>query len=358
MSLRAFKYTKQMPTDARRSFRPYRLISPAHDDGYPHPLHPPSSTPTSPSSTALKSIKTNVSASITISKLLSMLPTCPTENVFKLATTAGCLGLGAQLFLTALFSKSKSHPTLQQNPGYTAHTIVAFFLMVLVSYVGMIGYYFNTTTASSTVMSRVLTPLEQSKWLGAIICGMFVAWDVPTSLLIPKLRKPDVIVHHAVMAIVAFVGATTLPMRYVLYYFGVAELSSIPLLVYDQLSYNCEIVQKSQEQREGKERDDTATDNDSALLERWRDRAKVVAPVAFALVRAFHFTKVTVMNFIPDALSVLPTITAVGTSRILKLLIFASVGFASLQLYWFSLIVRAMLGGGRNEEDDVASIAI
>lgn len=267
----------------------------------------------------------------------------------KLAATAGCLGLGTQLFLNALFSKSKDHPTLQQNPGYTAHTIVAFFLMVIVSYVGIIGYYFDTKTAS-TAVSRVLTPLEQSKWLGAVICGMFVAWDIPTSLLIPKLRKPDVIAHHVVMAIVAFVGATIVPMRYVLYYFGVAELSSIPLLVYDQLSYNCEIVvQKSHKERE--------SDDDKAnALERQRDKAKIVAAIAFTWVRAFHFTKVTVMNFIPDVLSVLPTTTAVGTSRILKSLIFASVGFASLQLYWFSLIVRVILGG-EGKEDDITSIA-
>jgi hypothetical protein len=182
-----------------------------------------------------------------------------------------------------------------------------------------------------------------------VICGMFVAWDIPASLLISKLRKPDVIVHHVVMAIVACVGATVVPMRYVLYYFGVAELSSIPLLVYDQLSYNCEIVQNSRQ--EGESDDDKAN-----ALERWRDRTKIIAAVAFTLVRAFHFTKVTVMNFIPDVLSVLPTTTAVGTRRILKLLIFASVGFASLQLYWFSLIVRVMLGGG-GKEHDVASIA-
>lgn len=194
--------------------------------------------------------------------------------------------------------------------------------MVLVSYIGIVGYYFDPGTATSA-SSRVLTSLEQSKWLGAVITGMFVAWDIPTSLLIPKLCKPDVIIHHVVMAIVAGVGATAVPMRYMLYYFGVAELSSIPLLVYDQLSYNCEIVAKS--------RAEGGSDGDNAnALDQWRDRAKLIAAVAFTLVRAFHFTMVTVMNFIPDVLSILPTTTAVGTNRILKSLVVASVGFASL----------------------------
>jgi hypothetical protein len=301
----------------------------------------PSSSPTT--TTALKSMKTNILASITNSKLSSTLPACPTGGVLKLAVTAGCVGLGTQIILTALFSKSKKHPTLQKNPGYTAHTVVAFILMVLVSYIGIIGYYFDPGTTGTTAIRRVLTPFEQSKWLGAVITGMFVAWDIPTSLLIPKLRKPDVIIHHVLMAIVACMGATVMPMRYMLYYFGVAELSSIPLLVYDQLSFNCEIAANPRE--EGDNNDDNGN-----ALERWRDRAQIIAAVAFTLVRAFHFTKVTAMNFIPDVLSILPTTTAVGTSRILKSLIVVSVGFASLQLYWFSLMVRVMLGGGKKEE--------
>jgi hypothetical protein len=112
------------------------------------------------------------------------------------------------------------------------------------------------------------------------------------------------------------------------------------------------VLQKSHKERKSDDDDDEA----NAALERQRDRAKMVAAIAFTLVRAFHFTKVTVMNFIPDVLSALPTTTAVGTSRILKSLIFASVGFASLQLYWFSLIVRVILGGV-GKEDDITSIA-
>lgn len=226
--------------------------------------------------------------------------------------------------------------------------------MVLVSYIGIIGYYFDPTTVTATsstfcaASGRVLTPLEQSKWLGAVIAGMFVIWDIPTSLIIRKLRKPDVIIHHVVMAIVASVGASVIPMRYMLYYFGVAELSSIPLLVYDQLTYNCEIVAKSQ----GEEGNDG--DNAIAMMDQWRDRAKIVAAVAFTLVRAFHFTKVTAMNFIPDVLSILPTTTTtVGMNRILKSLIVASVGFALLQLYWFSLIVCVILGGQANKDGNV-----
>ena len=68
---------------------------------------------------------------------------------------------------------------------------------------------------------------------GALCLGMLVAWDIPTCLVVPKLRKPDLLAHHFGMAAVALVGAFFLPTRYgylgvpsvLMTVLGVAELS-------------------------------------------------------------------------------------------------------------------------------------
>ena len=56
--------------------------------------------------------------------------------------------------------------------------------------------------------------------LAATLLGALVAWDIPTCLAVPRLRKPDVLVHHLAMAATALVGSVYLPTHYGLYYMG------------------------------------------------------------------------------------------------------------------------------------------
>eukprot|EP00593_Proboscia_inermis_P004586 CAMPEP_0171320744 /NCGR_PEP_ID=MMETSP0816-20121228/106730_1 /TAXON_ID=420281 /ORGANISM="Proboscia inermis, Strain CCAP1064/1" /LENGTH=213 /DNA_ID=CAMNT_0011817949 /DNA_START=309 /DNA_END=950 /DNA_ORIENTATION=+ len=200
-----------------------------------------------------------------------------------------------------------------------------------VSYIGVVGYYLSPllSTTISTTTTRLLTHNPTSLHLASVILGIFIGWDIPTTLSIPKLRKWDVIIHHVCMAIVAYYGTIT-PMLYVLYYFGVVELSSIPLVIHDQLDHAC-----------------TTSEKVSPRLEKWTNGMKIVAALSFTAVRAFHFTKVTLFNFLPDVRFALRNWSLdAGVSRFfLQGIGVASLGFTTLQLYWFSLIVRSVLGG-------------
>ena len=171
-----------------------------------------------------------------------------------------------------------------------------------------------------------------------IILGSFLLWDIPTSLVIQKLRKADVVIHHVAMAIVAYVYGKRIPVHYVLYYFGVSELSSIPLLFYDQWTQSCNTL---------KEIGDAEGDERIQRFAKQRDFFQIVAAVAFTLVRAVSFTKVSVCNFLPDGWAALPTASKVGMAGVLKFSMTACVGFTALQLYWFSTIVRMACSGER-----------
>ena len=104
------------------------------------------------------------------------------------AITAGAAGLLAQLGLTAAFSAT-SDPILAEAPAYTAHQVVSFCLMLFVSVFGLVGWLAPPASAA-TAAGRLLAPANSARWLGALCLGMLVAWDIPTCLVVQKLRKP------------------------------------------------------------------------------------------------------------------------------------------------------------------------
>ena len=80
--------------------------------------------------------------------------------------------------------------------------------------------------AAATAAGRLLVETQSARFLAATLLGALVAWDIPTSLAVPRLRKPDVLVHHLAMAATALVGRVYLPTHYGLYYMGCIELSN------------------------------------------------------------------------------------------------------------------------------------
>lgn len=333
------------------------------------------------------------------------LSTCTTTNdAIVLAIKSGIIGMLLQLIIGKIIyvlliskrsSSIESDKTKQQQhhddasaiANYTSHTIVAMGLMILVSYIGIVGWYLNPTIpspssssfaapATSNAIRMTVLNSPSTRWLASVIAGMFVMWDVPSSILIKQLRKPDVIVHHVVMTIVAIIGAAKLPMHYGLFYFGVSELSSIPLLVYDQLSFilsNSSVTSSYTENDNEEEGGGDSNKNQrQLLLTKLRDRFQVIAALSFTIVRAFLFTKVTFCNFLPDVRCAIRNIPSLSSSLLqqygnkipyLAFMKWSSIGFASLQLYWFGTMLKTIFVGGgggsisdNNNMEDTTSI--
>jgi len=212
--------------------------------------------------------------------------------------------------------------------------------MIFCAVFGLAGWLSPPATAV-TAAGRLLVVSDSARWLAATLLGLLLVWDIPTCLRIQRLRKPDMLGHHVAMAATAFVGATALPTHYGLYYMGVVELSSIPLTAYDQYDRAYEI---------GSSLDDVTAER-KRRLRSMRDLSRTVAAVAFILVRAIDFTRVTLTRFVPDALAVLSSPATAATFVLpLRFMIVSSVCFAALQLYWFSMFVRISLAQRAREK--------
>lgn len=211
----------------------------------------------------------------------------------QLMLVAGGTGLVSQFGGSQLLKSSK-----QPKPGYTSHTITALIFMGYMSTLGWMGW------------CRPGSELDPRR-LAAVVAGMIGIWDVPVSLWIKDLRKVDVIVHHILMAVIAYLGAVCFPTPYVFFYLGLSELSSIPLLLLDQLNQT----------------------GSARAIKQWKSPLEALTAVAFTLVRVGWFTQVTVFRFVPDMVKLLST--APSSKLLFRFLIVASLAFTCLQLYWF-----------------------
>ena len=260
-----------------------------------------------------------------------------------LAAKAGCAGMVTQLGLFTLF-KNSGDPILSKAPGYSAHSAIALALMVFCVACGLAGWL-SPPAVTATAAGRLLAASDSARWLGAMLLGMLLIWDIPTCLGIQRLRKADMLGHHMAMAATAFVGSTMLPTHYGLYYMGVVELSSVPLTAYDQYEMAYEVGNKV----------DGVKPETLKMLRSNRDLFRSIAAVCFILVRAIDFTRVTLSKFVPDALAMLRSpATAANFVLPLKFMIVSSVGFVWLQLYWFSMFARISLAQRAREKKRAA----
>lgn len=266
------------------------------------------SMPIRQSAMALPMLRPALSASQAMAPAMSIaVPTCTSAGVATVAAAAGGITLLSQISLWALFKRSKD-PVLSSAPGYTAHQVVALILMILVTTLGFASWL-SPPAAAATAVGRLLAPTDSARWLGALLLGALVAWDIPTCLKISRLRKPDMLIHHFGMAAVALIGCVWLPTRYGLYYMGVVELSSVPLTVFSWAEAAVELSTT------GANDDDKLPAARREALRWLRDTSRTVAAAAFIAMRAFDFTRVTLTRFVPDALSVLSMSTTSAAFR-------------------------------------------
>lgn len=266
--------------------------------------------------------------------MVTHLPVCASRAAtWPLALQAGAIALTLQVVLGQLLARRPSG-VLRDTADYTAHSIVALGLMILLSSVGVRGWWYGTV--SPVGVDRLLAGSPEGRWMAAVVLGCFVGWDIPTSLQVKALRKPDVVVHHAVMAVLAGLGCTVLPMHYIFYYFGVVELSSIPLILYDQVTHWKDTLANQTK---------TTTEKDTITqgpLESIQSVLGVVAALAFTTVRVVSFTQVTLLHFLPDCRSALATAVLSSAQRwTIRFLMVACGGFTMLQWYWFSQMIKA-----------------
>lgn len=274
-----------------------------------------------------------------ISEALKM-STATTAPLIAIGSGMGALAL--QFLLQRIFARS-SDPALSRNPGYVAHNVIAFGFMLICTFVG--GLVWLTPSCwPHTAAARLLEPSSSAVFIAAMIFGELLFWDVPCGFLIPKLRRPDMILHHIGFLVPTFTAMLHAPIYYSNFYFGLSEASTMPLILNEMFAHAHDAV-KAAEPTPTSPADDGAR---LARLARRRDAFQVVAALLFVALRGVGFTFVTFARLLPDTLQVLRTLPAAATAMTLplKLHVGFAMGFNALQLYWLSELIKFMVTNG------------
>jgi len=261
-----------------------------------------------------------------------------------LAAGSGIAALAAQFVLHEVFRRSKDDSIRSRAPGFFAYNAIACALMIASSIVGILAV-FTPGAWPATAEGRLLTANGASRVLCAILFGELVLWDLPCTLWISKLRRPDMILHHLAMAFVCWLTiSSAVPMSWALFFFGISEISTIPLGINDHYGRAVDLL----EEHEG----DAATP--SAQLVRLRSRrdiSQAFAAAAFVLMRGIAFPLVSFRGVGLDVFNVVRSGAAVACggaalSMRLQLNFWITVAFSLLQWYWLGLLIRFTVTNG------------
>ena len=160
--------------------------------------------------------------------LLPALPSISAAAIWPTAAASGAVAVAAQLGLLAKFKSSKD-PAVRSIAGLLAYRIIALAYTLVLTIVGG-ALWFNPARWPADAAAAMLVPDGTIRWIGAVLFGELILWDLPSTFWIKKLQKPDLIIHHVGLAIgPALVAMKFLPVFYYAWYIGLSESSSVLL---------------------------------------------------------------------------------------------------------------------------------
>ena len=231
-------------------------------------------------------------------------------------------------------------------PSFTAHQIVVIPVLFYLSIQGLRDFNIRevigattTTTTTTTAVERVTSPMHGH--FSEFVLGMMFFWDIPTGLCTPALREVPMILHHIGMFVTAAISMGILSngvpifAYYAPFYFGIVEISSIPLIIVDIFhpKHKAWNMYLNSNERSG-------------WIMKLNDTARPLFALLFILVRMVAFPYISIMGVLRDALHVtsLPLEQRNNVPNLpLYIIAFLNVAFSCLQFYWGTLLIRQII---------------
>jgi len=244
--------------------------------------------------------------------------------------TIGCglAMLAGQCGLAGYFSFMTTSGPCHAQPGFTAHQLVYFPLALYVSYIGCTAWLASTAL---TPAERILGEDAAGLHLAQLQLAILLFWDIPTGLAVKSLRDPVMLCHHVGFALTALAVTQTCNTYYALCFFGVVELSSIPLCFADVFH--------------PRQKEFSAWLESAPLTRAFNDAVRGVFVLSYMLVRGLYFPYVVWGCYAPDMHALLQLPLAQRnqlTDGALWLPLCLGTAFSLLQLYWGQLLVKQL----------------
>mmetsp|Transcript_22723 Transcript_22723/g.34366 ORF Transcript_22723/g.34366 Transcript_22723/m.34366 type:complete len:268 (-) Transcript_22723:102-905(-) len=249
---------------------------------------------------------------------------------------SGATVLATHVFLTLIFKYLSPDGPWKQMPSYTAHQVVAFVMMIYQSYLG----FYNFSGSGG-----VFEDNPGGIYISQFCIGTMLVWDIPVRLVSDGMGDPIMHAHHVGFFLMAAVtmgffspNGESLGANFAPFFFGMIELSSIPLQIVDLFH--------------PKQKAWHAYMNQYPILKSLNEICRILFALLFVAMRAVAFPYITASSCIPDfwqASQERPEVAAPCISVMV-----ANVLFTVLQLYWGFLLLKqikkALMGGNKEEK--------
>lgn len=144
---------------------------------------------------------------------------------------SGATVLASHVLLCLIFKHLSPDGPWKQMPSFTAHQVVAFVLMIYQSYMG----FSHFSTAGDVFQDN-----PGGIYISQFCVGTMLLWDIPVGLVSDGMGDLIMHVHHVGFFFMAAVvigyfspNGETLGANFAPFFFGMIELSSIPLQIVD-----------------------------------------------------------------------------------------------------------------------------
>lgn len=99
-----------------------------------------------------------------------------------LTVGVGLLCVGAQVILALLFGRLLPDGIWRRQPGFLAHQIIGFPLMIVISVMGFQAWFFpdeSSVATAATAQGRIYGYYRASDVLVSLLLGELIMWDIP-----------------------------------------------------------------------------------------------------------------------------------------------------------------------------------
>lgn len=136
----------------------------------------------------------------------------------------------------------------KKRPTLAAHHLAMVVPFVYLAFQGTFHWFTSSNAVPDAPSARMFHVLEGAACFAPTMLGLQI-FDLSTTMLVPGMGKADAIAHHTVALLLAYQLTSTGFMQYWSpFYFGMLELSSIPLCFVDlfrafpQLAKRCDTL--------------------------------------------------------------------------------------------------------------------
>ena len=144
--------------------------------------------------------------------------------------------------------------------------------------------------------------------------------------MVKSLRQPEMVVHHVLMAGLSYLALEPMFNYFCVFFFGVIELSSIPLVIVDVFHPRHKAWVEFAERR--------------PHIEQFAFACRALFAFLYLIVRASYFPMVILTGLFVDLKALLGMDAPPIARSSLYIVYFASGALTLLQLYWAQLVVK------------------